>query len=117
MAQRVIVVTTDDIDPTQEAAETVRFSLDGVSYEIDLTADNAKQLREALYPWIAPARVTARARGARRPVVPPPSHKVVPLPPSTAAVRAWALSRGIDVPPKGRIPKTVREQYAAEQSA
>ena len=45
MAQRVQVLLVDDIDGAV-AAETVSFSLDGVSYEIDLTASHAKKMRD-----------------------------------------------------------------------
>ena len=47
MAQRVQIMLVDDIDGT-EATETVSFSFDGVDYEIDLTAANAKKLRSDL---------------------------------------------------------------------
>jgi hypothetical protein len=33
---------------------------------------------------------------------------------SAAELRAWAKSKGIDVPPVGRVPAAVREKYAAE---
>ena len=44
MAQKVQIVLIDDIDGGP-ADETVYFSLDGVSYEIDLSAPNAVRLR------------------------------------------------------------------------
>ena len=40
MAQKVKIILVDDLDGGS-ADETVRFGLDGVSYEIDLSADNA----------------------------------------------------------------------------
>ncbi|MEO7000057.1 MAG: histone-like nucleoid-structuring protein Lsr2, partial [Terracoccus sp.] len=40
MAQRVEVVLIDDLDGGN-AAETVTFALDGVTYEIDLSDKNA----------------------------------------------------------------------------
>jgi len=52
---------TDDIDGT-EARTTVRFALDGVDYEIDLSEANAKALREALQPYVAAGRVVRRPR-------------------------------------------------------
>jgi hypothetical protein len=33
---------------------------------------------------------------------------------SSAELRAWAKTKGIDVPAVGRVPAAVREQYAAE---
>ena len=49
MAQQVQVVLVDDLDGGK-AAETVSFALDGVSYEIDLSAKNAAKLRELCRP-------------------------------------------------------------------
>ena len=46
MAKKITITLVDDIDGTSSADETVSFSLDGVSYEIDLSADNAGKLRE-----------------------------------------------------------------------
>lgn len=47
MAQRVHIVLEDDIDGSQ-AAETVSFALDGVSYEMDLSEENAEKLRNEM---------------------------------------------------------------------
>lgn len=55
MAQRVTVLLEDDLDGAA-ADETLSFSLDGSSHEIDLTAGHAEQLRSELLPWIGPAR-------------------------------------------------------------
>jgi hypothetical protein len=55
MAQRVQVLLVDDIDGGN-AAETVSFALDGVSYEIDLSEANAQKLRDDLASWVGHAR-------------------------------------------------------------
>jgi hypothetical protein len=69
MAKTVIVKLTDDIDGG-DADETVRFALDGKSYEIDLSAANAAKVRDALQPFIAKARPAGddgkATRAARR---------------------------------------------------
>ena len=65
MAQKVQVILVDDVDGG-EAAETVSFALDGVSYEIDVSEENAEALREALAPWVGHARrVGGRSGGGR----------------------------------------------------
>jgi hypothetical protein len=64
MAKTVIVKLTDDIDGG-DADETVRFSLDGKTYEIDLNAANAAKLRSALQPYIEYGRATGGATGSR----------------------------------------------------
>ncbi len=56
MAKTVIVKLTDDIDGG-DADETISFALDGRSFEIDVSSDNATRLRTALEPFIAKARV------------------------------------------------------------
>jgi hypothetical protein len=71
MAKTVIVKLTDDIDGG-DADETIRFALDGRSYEVDLSAANASKLREALKPYIENGRVGNGARSrSPRPGGPP----------------------------------------------
>ena len=55
MAQRTHTLLTDDVDGG-EAAETVRFALDGVEYEIDLNEQHARELRESLTVFVEAAR-------------------------------------------------------------
>jgi hypothetical protein len=55
MAQKVQYLLVDDVDGG-EAEETVTFALDGVSYEIDLNAENAESLRESVATWIGHGR-------------------------------------------------------------
>jgi hypothetical protein len=69
MAKTVIVRLTDDIDGG-DADETVYFSLDGKSYEIDVNGANAARVRAALAPFIEKGRV---ANGSARPRAPRPS--------------------------------------------
>ncbi|CAM5592387.1 Lsr2 family protein OS=Streptomyces alboniger OX=132473 GN=CP975_16875 PE=4 SV=1 [Streptomyces alboniger] len=107
MAQRVVVTLFDDMDGG-EAAETVAFGLDGTSYEIDLSQTNAKKLRTALAPYLEAARKQSRSGKAYR-------HTAVTADPS--AVRAWARSRQMDLPPRGRIPKRVYEAFEAFEAA
>jgi hypothetical protein len=66
MAQRVEVQLTDDLSGVAIRAgkgETVTFSLDGTSYEIDLTAKNANMLRKALRPYVEAGRPIKAPRG------------------------------------------------------
>jgi hypothetical protein len=55
MAQKVQVILVDDMDGGS-ADETVSFSLDGVSYEIDLSTKNAAAFRESLAQYLGTAR-------------------------------------------------------------
>jgi hypothetical protein len=70
MAQRTVVRLTDDLSGAEIPAgrgETVTFSLDGWSYEIDLTAKNANLLRTVLRPYIEAGRpIKSSRRGPAR---------------------------------------------------
>ena len=57
MAQITEVKLLDDLDGG-EAAESVSFSLDGKSYEIDLSEKHAAALRDAFAPFVSSALVT-----------------------------------------------------------
>ena len=66
MAKTVVVKLTDDIDGG-DAEETVHFSLDGKSYEIDVNSANAAKVRDAFKPFIDKGRASSggRVRAAR----------------------------------------------------
>lgn len=101
MAQRVQVVLVDDVD-NGPADETVKFAVEGVQYEIDLSTSHAAQMRAALAPWIAAARkVSGRSSSKAR------SGSDV------SKVRAWAKANGYNVSERGRISATVRAAYDA----
>jgi hypothetical protein len=114
MAQMFQLLMVDDIDG-QTAQETVRFSLDGVAYEIDLTEDNAARMRESFAEWIGSARrAEAGGHDESRAARPVRAHRSSSTPPSDArAVRDWAEEQGLPVSERGRISARVREAYAA----
>jgi DNA-binding LytR/AlgR family response regulator len=64
VAQKIQVLLIDDLDGSQ-ADGTVRFALDGTEYQIDLNAEHAAALREALARYVSAAR--RAGGGARRP--------------------------------------------------
>lgn len=109
MAQKTIVKLIDDIDGS-EADESLTFGLDGVEYEIDLTAERAEELRSQLNGWISHARrVPASRRNSRRTA----STRVTNVGASANAVREWAKANGYEVSERGRIPADVREAFEA----
>ena len=55
MARKTVTAIEDDLSGGP-AHETVRFSLDGVDYEIDLNVVNAERLRSDLDVFVASAR-------------------------------------------------------------
>jgi hypothetical protein len=105
MAQKVQVLLVDDLDG-DAADETVAFAWGGSSYEIDLSAANAKQLRAALQPFVDKARRVGSARRRR-------ATSGVSTRDRSADIRTWAKARGIRVSDRGRIPAMVIEQYDA----
>lgn len=57
----------DDLTPTVEASETVRFGCDSIWYDIDLSDKHAADLRKALAKYIeAGRRVGGRAPTKKR---------------------------------------------------
>ncbi len=65
MAQSTIVYLTDDLDGS-DASETVTFSLEGKSYEIDLNKKNAATLRRVLKPYIDRGRSAGKQSARTR---------------------------------------------------
>ena len=65
MARKVQITLEDDLDGGP-ADETLRFALDGVTYEIDLSEANAARMRATLGEFIAAARSTGTARSGGR---------------------------------------------------
>jgi hypothetical protein len=105
MAQKVQVILVDDLDGG-EAEESVSFSLDGVSYEIDLSADNAEALREAIAPWVGHARkVGGRGRGRVN------GRGRASAKTDLGDVRAWARENGYQVSDRGRVSAEVMSAY------
>ena len=107
MAQKIQTLFIDDIDDIDdidggEAEGTVRFSLDGTDYEIDLSAKHSNELRDTLKKYITHARkVGGTARGGAR----------KPGSIDSVAVRAWARENGFDIKERGRVPANVVAQY------
>jgi nucleoid-associated protein Lsr2 len=112
MAQKVVLI--DDLDGS-EGEETLRYTVDGQEYEIDLSGKNAAKFRSDLQVYIDKSRE----------VTPQP---VITLRPTRrrgasgsgrddiAQVRAWAEAQGIPVNPRGRIKKETLDRYDAEHS-
>ncbi len=107
MARQTTVTLVDDVDGS-EASETVTFGLDGIEYEIDLAADKAAELRSGLARYVAGGRRARRGSGVAPRLVRVETNDYDP-----AAVRAWASSNRVPLPPRGRIPASVLEQFRA----
>lgn len=98
MATRIEEVRVDDIDGTK-GAKPVTFAYDGTFYTIDLSKENAKELKQLLKPYIKAATPTDP---------PAPKNEI-------AEIRRWAKDEGIDVGDRGRIHASVIEKYRNAQ--
>jgi hypothetical protein len=107
MAQRVVTQFYSDLSGTEIPRDgaTLRFALDGTSYEIDLTTDEQQELRKTLAPYVHAARHLERVT-SRRSRTASSSDVVTPR-----NIREWAAANGFEVPARGRIPAPVREAY------
>ncbi len=112
MAKKVTVTLVDDFDGEGAADETVEFSLDGVTYEIDLSGKNAKALRNDLKKWVeAGRRVGGRRRG--RSGAGSGRGRAAIDREQSAAIRDWARRNGHNVSTRGRIPADVIDAFHA----
>jgi Lsr2 len=107
MAQITEIRLLDDLDGG-EAAESVAFSLDGKSYEIDLSEKHAAALRDAFAPYVSSAR---RAGGTAAASQPRMSTRAGRPREEGAAIREWAGANGLEVSARGRISSTVLAAY------
>jgi hypothetical protein len=110
MAQQIQTLYIDDIDGG-EAAGTIRFALDGVEYEIDLSIEHTDELHTALGKYIDHAR---KAGGT--PKRTPRGRRTVTTI-DTTAVRTWAREQGYDVKDRGRVPADLVAKYQAATGA
>jgi hypothetical protein len=109
MAQKVQVLLLCDLEEgNAEAEETIQFALGNTSYEIDVCAQHAQQIRTSMEPFVTHARKagTVAGGGGRRRRERPASNRE-----QSANIRSWAKDRGIQVNERGRIPASVVREY------
>lgn len=112
--EEVTVSLVDDFDGTA-AVETVKFSLDGKNYEIDLSKSNANELRRTLRPYVDRARATRRATSGRATKSTRATGKSRRRSEGydRSEVREWAKANRIKIAPRGRISNDVVEKWRA----
>jgi hypothetical protein len=106
MAQKAETFLIDDLDGSQADA-TVRFGLEGIDYEIDLSAAHAEELRSILAPYTQAGRPVATWWAVRNGRWSSASSL------STRDLRAWAQAHGIEVKTRGRVPAGVVAKFQA----
>jgi Lsr2 len=110
MSQRIITEMLDDIDGSK-AAESVQFGLDGKSYTIDLSNENASRLREGLSRYVASASLQSNKQTK------PARQKQAQNGENSQKIREWAKANGYDIQPRGRISQEITQKYLAAQTA
>src|SRR5215204_5627883 len=113
MAKKTIVQLTDDLDPSVEATDTIRFALDNTEYEIDLSGEHINELRSTFDKYIQHARKTGGRRG-RPAAAPRPS---VGRRQDLSDVRRWVAENGVELSTRGRIAAAVLAAYDAKDVA
>jgi nucleoid-associated protein Lsr2 len=112
VAKQIIHKLVDDLDGG-DAHETVKFALDGIQYEIDLSDKNATRMRELLAPYVGSGTRVARggvvvggraARGRGGATADREQNK---------AIRDWAKKAGKDISDRGRIPQEIVDEFHA----
>jgi len=112
MAQKTFIQLVDDLDGTaltDGEGKTVTFTLEGVSYEIDLSRAHVDELTEVLAPYVAAGRKVSGRKSAAR------TAGAKSDPAELQKIRDWADKNGHTVSSRGRISAAVRDAYNAAQ--
>lgn len=104
-----VLLSSTEIDAD---ATTMAFALDGANNEINLAPAAAKELRDALAPFIGAARKVRRTSRGRRAC----SLTSAPTAEQSAA-RAWLLEQGVDVPSRGHLSAELLERHRPRQGS
>jgi len=108
MAQQVKIFLVSDMDG-EAADETVQFSLDGTSYEIDLSAEHAAELRSTFKQYVEAGRKVSAAASARSRVR--SAAAAGSAPEESRKIREWAKDNGYSVSERGRIASEINDAY------
>jgi hypothetical protein len=105
MGQRVLVQKYDDLDGKiypEDEIETIKFSLDGKAYSIDLFTDNAEEFRGVLDRYIKVAERDTKKPSAPRTKKSDPHNK---------RIREWAVAQGHEIADRGKLPQHIIDAY------
>ena len=103
-----IVTLTDDLDGSK-ADRTITFTVDGSSYEIELSKKNATAFDKAVKPYVDAARKTRGASAGRPRNV--TGGRRARSRSDLSQIREWATANGHAVSERGRIATAVQEAY------
>ncbi|QKE85125.1 Lsr2 family protein [Arthrobacter sp. NEB 688] len=108
MARRTVTILSDDLDGKESGdVQTVCFSYDGTTYEIDLSKKNRAAFQKAMAPYLEAARKTTTRRTAARRSTTRPTGV-------SAEDRAWLRGNGFpDIKDRGRLSVEAAAALAA----
>lgn len=109
MATRTIHIVTDDIDDSEGDVQTVRFSYDGSTYEIDLGPANRDKFEQAIALFVGHARRHGGTPITRSPGRPPAASQAT----DTTYARRWHVAEGLPVSDRGRLKPEQMNAWAA----
>lgn len=118
--RKTIDVLVDDLDGA-DADQTVKFKLDGVQYEIDLSKRNAAKLRGAFEPYLGTDKVGQAVQGVT--VGSPKSDgarersRVAADRDQNRAIREWVAAKGIKATERGRLRQEDVDRFSNESSS
>jgi hypothetical protein len=101
--QRVEVRLEDDLTGGP-ADETVKFGLEGMDYEVDLSSRHAAEFRRQLAPFVERARRVRSQRSRAR-------ARTAASRERSREIRAWAEQQGYSVAEHGRLPGNIIYEY------
>jgi hypothetical protein len=114
MAQKVLVITTCDMEHDEETdgGETTTFSLDGNEYEFELCPADKQGMADLLDRYVKAARPLRRPRAARA----QQRARQAADRGNNTEIRAWAAQQNppIELHNRGRIPQAIIGKYEAE---
>lgn len=110
MAKRQVEVLEDDLDGTiimdESEGRTYSLTVEGQTFELDLTNDHIRELENSLARFIGPAASPVRASRNGT------ASSVRANPEDLQAIRQWARENGYEVKERGRIPFSVMDAFA-----
>ena len=110
MATKTVIHRFSDIsgDALEASVKSASFSIDGATFEIDLTNAELTDFHKTFAPYIKVARqVAGRSR----------AHRPRPKKSDLDKIREWASANGYTVASRGRIAQKVIEAYDAAQAS
>ena len=99
ITQYICDLTGQPVEEGEHVA--LEFTVNGTTYTLDTDKDGAAKFDKAMKPYTEAARTV---KAPRRPRKSGSAER-------TRKIREWALSQGIEVADRGRVPATIVEQY------